>query len=61
MLIMVGHCRQGNIIYKCTKLHDHSSNRQDAREAMRVFFFCTYKTYLHAQNKFVYEYIQILF
>ena len=23
---------------------------QDAREAMRVVFFCTYKTYLYAQN-----------
>ena len=23
-------------------------NQQDAREAMRVVFFCTYKTYLYA-------------
>ena len=34
---------------------------QDAREAMRVVFFCTYKTYLYAYNKVSYEYIQILF
>ena len=27
MLTMIGYCRQDNIIYKCTKLHDHSSNR----------------------------------
>ena len=26
MLTMVGHCRQDTIIYKCTKLLDHSSN-----------------------------------
>ena len=25
--------------------------KQDAREAMRVVFFCTYKTYLYAQKK----------
>ena len=25
-------------------------NEQDAREAMPVVFFCTYKTYLYAQN-----------
>ena len=34
---------------------------QDAREAMRVVFFCTRKTYLYAQNEISYEYIQILF
>ena len=36
---------------------------QDAREAMRVVFFCTCKTYLYmyAQNEIFYEYIQILF
>ena len=28
MLTMVGHCRQDNIIYKCTKLHNRSSNRK---------------------------------
>ena len=33
--------------------------KQDAREAMRVFFFCTYKTYLYALNGISYEYIQI--
>ena len=37
--------------------------KQDAREAMRVVFFCTCKTYLYmyAQNKICHEYIQILF
>ena len=34
---------------------------QDVREAMRVVFFCTYKTYLYAQNEISYENIQILF
>ena len=34
---------------------------QDAREAMRVVFFCTYKTYLYAQNEISYEHIEILF
>ena len=34
---------------------------QDAREAMRVVFFCTHKTYVYAQNEIPYEYIQILF
>ena len=34
--------------------------RGDAREAMRVVFFCTHKTYLYAQNEISYEYIQIL-
>ena len=38
-----------------------SSTKQDAREAMHVVFFCTSKTYLYAQNKISYEYIQILF
>ena len=28
MLTMVGHCKQDNIIYKCTMLHDHSKNRK---------------------------------
>ena len=28
---------------------------QDAREAMRVVFFCTYKTYLYAQNEISYN------
>ena len=35
--------------------------KQDAREAMRVVFFCTHKTYLYAQNEISYEYTQILF
>ena len=41
----------------------HKYTKQDAREAMRVVFFCTYKTYLYmyAQNENSYEYIQILF
>ena len=30
--------------------------KQDAREAIRVDFFCTYKTYLYAQNEISYEY-----
>ena len=34
--------------------------KQDARGAMRVVFFCTYKTYLYAQNKISYEYIQLI-
>ena len=34
---------------------------QDAREAMRVVFFCTHKRYVYAQNEIPYEYIQILF
>ena len=38
-----------------------SKGEQDAREAMRVVFFCTRKTYLYSQNKISYEYIQILF
>ena len=28
MLTIVDHCRQDSIICKCTKLHDHSSNRK---------------------------------
>ena len=38
-----------------------SMQLQDAREAMRVVFFCTRKTYLYVQNEISYEYIQILF
>ena len=34
---------------------------QDAREAMRVVFFCTYKKYLYAQHEISNEYIQLLF
>ena len=41
--------------------HTEPICKQDAREAMRVFFFCTYKMYLYAQNEISYEYIQILF
>ena len=45
MLIMVGGCSQDNIIYKCTKLHDHSSNRKsDIASPLTFFlndFFCT--------------------
>ena len=43
--------------FDCTK----TALKQDAREAMRVVFFCTYKIYLYAQNEISYEYIQILF
>ena len=37
----------------CSKKHpasraNHGYTKQDAREAMRVVFFCTYKTYLYA-------------
>ena len=28
LLCLQGHCIQDNIIYKCTKLHDHSSIRK---------------------------------
>ena len=31
---------------------------QDAREAMRVVFFCTYKMYLYAQNSGNFEEIK---
>ena len=49
-----------------SKLHeqqhgDYQDNKMDAREAMRVVFFCTRKTYLYARNKISYEYTQILF
>ena len=40
---------------------NHDYTKQDAREAMRVVFFCTYKMYLYAQNEISYEYVQILF
>ena len=30
--------------------------KQDAREAMRVVFFCTHEMYLYAQNEISYEY-----
>ena len=43
----------------CPPVYLHKE--QDAREAMRVVFFCTYKMYLYAQNEISYEYIQILF
>ena len=54
-----------NLFENFRKLHKfattNSNFEQDAREAMRVVFFCTYKTYLYAQNEISYEYIQILF
>ena len=40
MLTMVGHCRQDSIIYKCTKLYDHSKNlkmRYPLRCACHIF------------------------
>ena len=56
MVYQAGRCcaHGGLIVYNYT---------QDAREAMRVVFFCTHvhKTYLYAQNEISYEYIQILF
>ena len=48
-------------IAKSQKLLMITRKEQDAREAMRVVFFCTHKTYLYAQNEISYEYIQILF
>ena len=45
-----------NLLWWILKLY-----RKDAREAMRVVFFCTYKSYLYTQNEISYEYIQILF
>ena len=40
MLTMVGHCRQENTIYKCTKLHDHSLNiKWDILCAAHTIFF----------------------
>ena len=39
MFTMVRHCRQDNIIYKCTTLHDYSSNRKgDILYAALVIF-----------------------
>ena len=50
-----------NHIPKKTQRFNKYKHKQDARKAMRVVFFCTYKTYLYAQNKIYYEYNQILF
>ena len=36
MLTMVGSCNQDNIICKCTKLHDRSSNRKAQIEYNRI-------------------------
>ena len=50
ILTLVCLISQDNLIHKCIKLHDHSSNKQDAREAMRVVFsvlakhICMHKT-----------------
>ena len=46
---------------RTTTIGSFFKKKQDAREAMRVVFFCTYKMYLYAQNEISYEYIQILF
>ena len=50
----------------CSEKHpvsraNYGYTKQDARETMRVVFFCTYKTYLYAQNEISNEYIQTLF
>ena len=57
-----------NILYNTSTFPEQWSEeivipiyKQDAREAMRVVFLCTHKTYLYAQNEISYEYIQILF
>ena len=51
-------------MFCCARMYSGNSaclNKQDAREAMRVVFFCIYITYVYAQNEISYEYIQILF
>ena len=54
-----------NLFANNRKLHKfatcNTNFEQDAREAMRVVFFCTHKSYLYAQNEISNEYIQILF
>ena len=34
-------CRQDNIIRNCTKLHDHSSNKNEISSAPRMPYFWT--------------------
>ena len=46
-----------DLYYYCNQLFTTAHFKQDAREAMRVVFFCTHKTYLYAQNEISYEYI----
>ena len=50
-----------NMLTVCGFHNMVQNKKQDAREAMRVVFFCTRKKYLYAQNEISYEYIQILF
>ena len=61
-MIMIQHFSYHLFLY-ITYKNDagHFQTKQDAREAMRVVFFCTRKTYLYAQNEISYEYIQISF
>ena len=49
------------IIREFVLMANRCRNQQDAREVMRVVFFCTHKMYLYAQNEISYEYIQMLF
>ena len=52
-----------NLALRIAKKHRHAIAciESHPRLKLRVFFFCTYKTYLYAQNEISYEYIQILF
>ena len=51
-----GHVRNVSRYLKSSSIYNTRCTRGDARSS-----FCTYKTYLHAQNEISYEYIQILF
>ena len=42
-IYILGHCRQDNIIYKCTMLHDDSKNRKCAAHAIFWTFRGTFK------------------
>ena len=55
--LYISHQNRSIITENCTV----SIFKQDAREAMRVVFFYTHKTYLYAQNEISYGYIQVLF
>ena len=63
--LIISHMLYGILLWgKSNNVHTiEKLQKQDAREAMRVVFFCTCKTYLYmyAQNKICHEYIQILF
>ena len=62
-LIVLETINQGTRMHRCRYGHHATKIKQDAREAMRVVFFCTCKTYLYmyAQDEISYEFIQILF